>query len=379
MWEISLRYHPAVKFRKFVALALFVMAGCQRATLAPSTATVSHAATPSQESLQQTPTPPRIADISFLEKPHEDALRVLSYNVNWDSIFEPGDPQNHDLRTFSKGQAFDRVIRALNPDIVCLQEINPERDPAQISARIERILGDGSTWQAVSTRDNVIATRFDLEAEGYGLIPGSFVDNVPQAAALVDLPDALYGPVDIFVICAHFKAGGSLGDILQRVRQGDMIMSNVRDLTTPGGEFDVLPGTPLLVMGDFNIYETDDHEHLHTLLTGDINREERYGPDFSPDWDGSALADAQPSHNGAGSEYYTWRDDQAFFETGLLDRIIYSDSVLSLSNSFILNTAALSPQALEQYGLQEYDVVLNPATGYFDHLPLVVDFAFLDG
>lgn len=328
---------------------------------------------------EPSPSPAKSEYVEFFEKASTDTLRVMSYNVNWDSIFPVGDPESHDLRSFSKGNAFIRVVQAIQPDIVCLQEINPERNPQQISDILNEALGlnEEQGWQAVNVRDNVIATRFDLLVDGYELVTNSFRPNLPQAAALVDLPDEVYGERDIYVVCAHFKASGSVADILLRQRQADMIMSNIRDLLTPGDNMDFLQNTPFVILGDFNVYTTDPATHLTTLLTGDIVNEDRYGEDFQPDWDATELTDARPSHNGLGNEFFTWRNDQGVFESEILDHIIYSDSVLHVENAFILNTVLLSEEKLDKFGLQENDVVLVSATGYYDHFPLVVDFLIL--
>ena len=323
-----------------------------------------------------TPTPGKSSDIAFLDKAGEESLRVVSYNINWDAIFPVGDPQSHELRSFSKPTAFVRVMRALEPDILCLQEINPARDPAEISEMLNEIF-DSEDWEATLTRDNVIASHFDLLVDGYQLETNTFRPNMEQAAALVDLPDETYGDLDFYAVCAHFKASGNLADIRQRQQQADVVMSNVRDLRTPDGVMDLEAGTPIVVMGDFNVYTSDPAAHLDTLLTGDVDNDDRYGPDFAPDWDESDFEDALPSHNGLGEDIYTWRDDQAVFETGILDRIIYSDSVLEVENAFVLNTTLMSEGALEASGLQANDVLLNPMTGYYDHLPLVVDFSLV--
>ena len=66
------------------------------------------------------------------------------------------------------------------------------------------------------------------------------------------------------------------------------------------------------------------------------------------------------------------------FKIGILDHILFSDSVLKVENTFILNTSILTEEALDLLGMQEFDVALNPITGYFDHLPLVVDFSIVD-
>lgn len=368
----------------FILSSLMFLVACTSAQdvaipteIQPSaTETDQPTSTPSPE---PTPTPGKVDYFEFFEKPSANSIRVLSYNINWDSIFPIGDPQNHDLRSFTKPNAFVRVVQAIQPDIVCLQEINPKRDPQQISDILNTAFEEGGDekWQATITRDSVIATHFDLQVEGYEMAINSVIPNLPQAAALVNLPDELFGPLDIYVFCAHFKASGSIADILMRSRQADVIMSHLRDLTSPGDNLDLPAGTPVIILGDFNVYETDPAQHLTTLLTGDLRNEDRFGADFAPDWDETDLTDALPSHNGLGEDFYTWRDDQSVFELDTLDRIIYTDSVLQVENAFILNTMLLSKEGLALYGLHEDDVVLNPTTGYYDHFPLVADFVII--
>ncbi len=322
------------------------------------------------------PTATRSADTDFMQRPPGLNVRVMSFNVNWDSVFPDDDPKNHDLREFSRGAAFARILRAVRPDVICLQEINYLRGASELSAFLEQAIGATTDehWQVANVRDAVIATHFGLQEAGYQLVTSLYPYDLQQAAALVDLPDPDYGAIDLYLICAHFKAGGSRSDILLRSRQADVIMSNVRDLESPGGELDLVDDTPLLIMGDFNIYSTDPALHARTLEYGDIYDEATYGADLQPDWDLTALADAHPSHNGLGVDFYTWRTDSPLFPWGPLDRIFYTDSVLKLSNAFILNTTLMSDQALASLGLQFDDVVLDLGSDYYDHLPLVADF-----
>ena len=48
--------------------------------------------------------------------------------------------------------------------------------------------------------------------------------------------------------------------------------------------------------------------------------------------------------------------------------------MLGVENDFVLNTMTLSDQALAALGLRRDDVLLDAQFGYYDHLPLVVDF-----
>ncbi|MCO6449303.1 MAG: endonuclease/exonuclease/phosphatase family protein [Caldilineales bacterium] len=324
-----------------------------------------------------TPTPD--AELAFLDKP-PDTLRVLSYNINWDSIFPREQGGNHALRSYERVDEFRRIVKTIDPDVVCLQEINPNRKPQQVSDLLQEALaetGDEDTWQAIGRRDSFIVSRFDVMTEGYELVTPNFPLELAQAAALVNLPDEQYDR-DMYVLCAHFKASGGYYDIILRQRQADVIMRQIGDANTSGDNLDLPPDTPMLIMGDFNIYDTDPAYHLVTLLTGDVVDEERYGPDVIPDWDGTDLADALPSHNGLGDETYTWRDDSGPFNPGPLDRIIYTDSALAIENAFVFDTTLLSSDALDALGLQAEDVILDSETGEWDHLPLVVDFRLID-
>ena len=306
----------------------------------------------------------------FLEKPSPRHIRIMCYNVNWDSIFPDG-PDSHPWRDFNMVDEFVRVVTAVNPDIVCLQEINDARDPQDVADILdeELPLPGGEMWRAHSGSDNVIAARYDLSMLATDTIPTT---NRGQAMALVGLPDSDYY-ADLYLMNAHFKAGGESSDIAKRQQHADAIVHWIGDIKTPGGNIDLPDGTPIIVLGDLNVYDTDPHLHLTTLITGDIHDEGTYGPDVPPDWDDTDATDALPLHNGVGPDFYTWRKDSSAYNPGALDRIIYTDSVISVGNSFVLNTTAMTPEELAAAGLEYADVVLNLATGYYDHLPLVVD------
>ncbi|MCP4589133.1 MAG: endonuclease/exonuclease/phosphatase family protein [bacterium] len=312
----------------------------------------------------------------FMRKPSPYHLRVLCYNINWDAIFESGDPDNHDWWEYDKSDEFVRVETAIDPDIVCLQEINWDRDPQDVADILDSALplGDGIGWRAHSGSDNVIAARFDLSMLATDTNPTT---NRSQAMALVDLPDETY-PVDLYLMNAHFKASGGETNIARRQQHADAIIHWIGDIKTAGGYINLPAGTPIVVLGDLNVYDTDPHYHLTTLLTGDIVDEGTYGPDLSPDWNDTDNTDTLPVHNGVGADDWTWRDDSGSYNPGDLDHVIYTDSVVDVGSSFVLNTTTMSPADLTAAGLQANDVVLEAGIGYYDHLPLVIDF-FIPG
>jgi endonuclease/exonuclease/phosphatase family metal-dependent hydrolase len=323
------------------------------------------------------PVPEHGARPVFMQEPSSPHIRIMSYNVGWDSIFQKTNLLNDLWSGESRAAAFVRITRAIDPDVICLQEIDPAHDPQQVADILDAAvpLADGKTWQVHSGQDNVIAARFELVKRTQQLAHHGDIMDFGHAMALVDLPEPDY-PEDLYLVCAHFQALAGQENIEARQKHADMIVGWIRDIRTPGGEIDLPTNTPLVVLGDFNVYDTDPAHHLTTLLTGDIVDETRFGVDIAPDWDGTALADALPHHNGEGEDVYTWRDDTTEFNPGVLDRILYTDSAVTASNSFVLNTTTMTEAELEGAGLRLGDVILEPDVGRYDHLPLVVDIEF---
>jgi endonuclease/exonuclease/phosphatase family metal-dependent hydrolase len=313
--------------------------------------------------------------LDFVERQRPDEIRVLNWNVKQNSIFAP-DGERH--------ESFVRIAAALSPDILCLQEI----DRPDAKERLVNIMSEavpGHAWAAHSVADNVVVSRFELlRMEGSEVVPyplphlGLDDFHYGQAAVLVDLPD-LISVRDIYLICVHNRSQAGPENIAMRQWQSDVIASSLRRLQGPANDGGLPPGTPIVILGDLNVLASetaDSLQHLSTLITGNIIDEASFGPDHRPDWDGSDLVDLKPRHNGRGSQSYTWRVDQLPFAPGALDRILYTDSVMRATHSFVLNTTTMSRDELDRAGLQEDDVLAGGVPGNFDHLPMVVDFDF---
>lgn len=300
---------------------------------------------------------------TFIDRHNALDLRVVSYNVLWDRIFPDLYP--------TQAAKFERVVSALDPDILHLQEIN--RSASDVADLLDEIapVTDGN-WHTYQGRDNVIASKYPLTMTASNTIPSG---QRGQAIALVDLPDEEFGS-DFYFMNNHYACCNGVAGDPPRQRQSDAIANWLRDAKTPGGFVDIPPGTPFAVVGDLNI--VGGSQPLDTLIDGNIIDEETYGLDSLPDWDGSHLTDAHPVHNGSLSEDYTWRDDNLIFDPGRLDYIIYSDSALDMGNQFVLNTVQMSSQELTATGLQTFDVTVDSAGVTYDHLPVVVDFRLFD-
>ena len=114
----------------------------------------------------------------------------MCYNVNWDAIFPEHDPKNHEWRSDGKAAEFVRVVRAIGQDIICLQEINQARDPADVGTILDATLplGNGAKWHVHQGADSVIASRYPMLRLGTDTVPPT---NREQAMALVDRKNAL--------------------------------------------------------------------------------------------------------------------------------------------------------------------------------------------
>lgn len=285
------------------------------------------------EVLPPAPAPPA------LERQHADDIRVLTWNVLFDGLFKRPAP-------------FLRVLRAIDPDVICFQEIwshTAQQAADQVSLALPE-----ATWYGGNTTEGHIVAR-------YPLIESRAIDEAGNYWALVDLPDERYA-TDLSIVSAHPVCCDKEEE---RQEELDGIAAWLRDLTTPGGT-DLPKDTPIVVAGDMNL--VGGARQVRTLLAGEIVNEERFGASHPPDWDGTPLADAHPRLAG-GWDTFTWRDSRSSFSPGRLDYIVYSDSVLRLGNAFVLDTEILPQEALERHGLRPLDTLEAS-----DHLPVVADF-----
>lgn len=287
-----------------------------------------------------------------LEKDNPAFVRTVSWNMLWGGLIERPEP-------------FNRILAALEPDIILFQEA-ADIQWWEIRNRLNEILplGGGAQWQVYWANNNAVASRWSSSMWAGDTIPST---NRGQAMALVDLPDADHD-ADLYVINAHFKCCGGMGgsEDDQRQTQSDAEVNWFRDLREPGGYVDLPADTPFFIAGDFNM--VGGPQPLETLLDGNILDESTFGSDSPPDWDGSNLADAVPWHNAAPAAY-TWRSETSWYPPGRLDYFLYTDSVMSVAKSFVLDTEDMSAGNLAAYGLLTQD-----SAEASDHLPIIVDF-----
>jgi len=276
-----------------------------------------------------------------LVRRHEDDIRVLTYNTLWDGILEA-----------DRQPKFKRIIQALDPDVIALQE---HTDWDQIDDIIQSWFPQ-ETWHASGTyRDLVVLSRFPI------LNDANLISSERTMCALLDTENELGNK--LLIINSHLSCCANNDSRQEQVDEFASIWRNW--VTNSDGPFDLDFETPFVHVGDFNF--VGYRQQVETIRIGDIENENEYGDDFPPDWDASNIVDlfSRHTHKRMG---YTWRSDGSSFNPGKLDYIFYSDATIDTGKHYILNTLALDDETLAGYGL-EWDDTQEAS----DHLPRVFD------
>ena len=283
------------------------------------------------------PVEPHLADYQ-VKKPLPAQLRMISYNVLRDDLFDA-----------DKNDAYRRIFQAVAPDIIGFQEIY-NHSSAEAATKVASYLS-GTWFHGGVSGDVMVVSRFPVLHS---------IDIGSNGAFILDL-----GGVDnqLLLLVAHPPC---CGNNMGRQREIDEMMAFVRDAKAGNGFPALLPNTPIVIMGDMNL--VGFREQQQTLITGNIMDEGTYGPDFQPDWNGNSFLDAKPptTHR---PMTFTWYREGSNFSPGRLDYIVYTGSVLHLTNSYVLFTRGLPQDSLQRYGLEAEDVIAAS-----DHLPVVADF-----
>ena len=290
-------------------------------------------------------------------------VRIMAYNT-----------ERNFIATAATDPEFNRILIALQPDIICFEEIVSSVTTTAMATRLNTIMPiGGAGWQIhfgilAGTR-NALASRYPLLLKRTDTIPVSSTRGV--TIALVDLPDASY-PLDVYLLGVHLKCCGDPGgtEDVSRQRSADAIanwLADARGVGRPSGNNIALPAnTPMIVLGDFNLVGGPQPEA--TLLTGDIQDNATFSTDIKGDWDVTDLANLNPLDPFTGNNF-TWQGSSSF-DPSPLDRFMVTDSAFTVANKFILNTNTMTPAALAAAGLQAGDTLPANAS---DHLPIVVD------
>ncbi len=266
-----------------------------------------------------------------LKREAPETIRMATYNTLWDNLFK-------------EKWVLSKILKIIRPDIITFQEVGSHSEE-EVREILTEILG--GEWRTSRKKDVVTAGRYPIKKS-------SAIDG--NIATLFDLPDETF-PRDLLVINVHLPFGGNDAG---RWKEAKDIIRFIAGVKQDSGKSDIPPGTPIVIIGDYNL--VGESRQLDMLL---------HGGGKGPDWDGTALTDLFPYHNGA-PESYTWQSSQRKgFGPGRMDLVIYTDSVITPVRSYILCTETMKRSELSDYGLRRDD---SPTLS--DHYPIVVDFVF---
>jgi endonuclease/exonuclease/phosphatase family metal-dependent hydrolase len=283
--------------------------------------------------------PPRRQPRDPLTRGPRTTLRVVSWNVEFGSLFARPEP-------------FGRVLRALEPDVVFFQELMRDTTPEKLAAYLDRWLPGrgGRRWKVIVGAGGgdlrcAVAARGEL-----AVAPGLEVIAYPDRPdRMILLATAVVGaPQRVLVASVHLRCCGSTGSFEDRTRQveADAIRRAVRSAMADHDYDGVVIG------GDLNL--VGSRRPLELLAEG-------------VDADGSNLAVAE-AFQLDGRTNATWSDLEQPFMPGRLDFLLYSDATLDASRSFVLETRDLEPRWLKRHLL-----LIDDTASAADHLPIVLD------
>lgn len=285
-------------------------------------------------------------DPTPLERIDPTHLRIITYNTLGNGITNA-----------ARQASFERILQAAEPDVIAFQEVSGV-SVAQAKSLLDQ-------WLPSSDPNGWYVTKDDYDLITASIYP--VVDEWPglnrQFPVLIDLPNTYTS--DLLVVNSHLSCCSNNAG---RQDQVDGYTAWLADAMTLGGAVDLPLNVPVVYLGDLNL--VGYAQQLTTLLTGDIVDEATYGADFAPDWDGSPVSET-PGIQSDKRMHYTWRDDPANdFPPGKLDFIIYTDAVLDLERSYVIQTEVMPADRLALYGLLQ-----NDCSTASDHFPSVADFS----
>ena len=287
---------------------------------------------------------PGLRSFSFYKKKPEH-VRIMSYNSARDGLTSP-----------ITGEAQLKLIQAVNPDIICFQELYSSTAAVDVMNLMNQAipLPIGQSWKAVRiSPDIVTVTRYCIEASASLNGTGIYLIYTGEKC---DKPMVIFN--------AHLPCCDNDED---RQSEVDAIMQRYRNMKENQGVGFFYPaGTPTIILGDMNFVGLN--RQRMTLRDGDILNEGLFGRDFKPDWDETSLEDAKPFVPGTPFTY-TWYDNDNTYMPGRLDYMLYTGSVMRLENSFIMETAHLPLEVLQDQNL----LTTDSRTGS-DHIPVISDF-----
>jgi len=257
----------------------------------------------------------------------EDTVRVVCWNVQFGQLLVQED----------RGS---RILKALQPDILLLQELDGNDTPEKLRRFLANALG--GTWNVHMSAGTVDEQCHRLRSAVATRIPSIKLRNekaTPKKTVMAKME--VHGKL-ITLVSLHFRCcGGPDGEAEHQRREEATQIRNAIDGVASQGA---------IIAGDWNLVGTNQ-----PLL-------EVKGDDFT------VVEALQPD----GLLCATWSDTTSVFTPGRLDWMLVSTDSIEVDRGFVLDTSDLDSETLESHHLFSQDTAKLS-----DHLPLVADLRIL--
>ena len=280
-----------------------------------------------------------------LLKNNNNDLRIMTYNV-----------LSNGLKSNSRKDEHHRIFEVVDADIITYQECGNTNYSDVVAFLDTNYINYPHILTDLNTGNLTISKYPSIN---------SWQISTRINAELIDLPDNIYLS-DILVINAHPPCCGNNEG---RQENFDAVIAFIHDAKTVGGVIDLPTNTPISFSGDMNLVGYS--KQYYTIINGSISDTNTFGNGGFPDWDNTPLKD-QVCYFNEKQIAYTWDKsypDIGDYPPGRLDFVFYTNSVMSVSKSFIMSTEHMSPLLLSQNNL-----FWNDTKSASDHFPIIVDF-----
>lgn len=301
----------------------------------------------------------------LIARKNKTDFRIVAWNIS-------------DQAILTQPAGFSRILTALNPDVIMLDEVSSVCKEADIFAILpEKSSGEKSDWHIVfgkggGYQHGVIASHLPLEMiEAFQFLPYSpellkthiekITDSkrlsnekyhvkhgIATVAAAVTLLEKR-----IMLVTIDLQSRGRFDspEEAKRILEAQTIKQAVsKELSNK--VYDAL-----IIAGDLNLVGGEKPLQILKAYYVPLNSNLKECSALSLD----------------GKSNFTWYNSRDIFLPGRLDYMLYNDSGLQPLNSFVFNSYKLENKWLEYYDLQREN-----SGNSSDHLPIVTDFKIIN-
>ncbi|MHC5109830.1 MAG: endonuclease/exonuclease/phosphatase family protein [Planctomycetota bacterium] len=350
-----------------------------------------------------------------------DSVRIMTWNV-----FDGLRTTANKSEGFNSWTALARIVAAVNPDVLILQECGDNSTPGGVDSVAELttvltlfVAGGADPFTPGNPAVTSYVKKYNDSFAASALFAGGISDGFNRNAMLsrfpesdlngdtksryndiptiaipnkyavgggggirgfqlieLDLPDEKYRG-DLIVGNGHLKAGGSSSDRTAR-REAARNIAYVTDFWYNGS--DTGSPDPNDVILDVPAATTIPDDHTPVILGGDLNEDENTNGSIGPAaWMAQALffgnddgTDRDRSDSMTDDARDPFSNSRTTLGNAKLDYIIWQDSIAALSHSFIFDTESMTSESLPD-ALDGLFLALSASDLASDHLPVIVD------